>query len=110
MSMSIQMITNNLSVIMAVICAVCVLISVITEFTKEIGFLSRIPTMLQVLVLSVVVCLIAFFVWASYMQIQVIWYYVVAVIFISFIVALITAKGWDYLIEIIRRFWRKDLK
>lgn len=108
--MSIQMITNNLSVIMAVICAVCVLISVITEFTKEIGFLSRIPTMLQVLVLSVVVCLIAFFAWASYMQIHVIWYYVVAVIFISFIVALITAKGWDYLIEIIRRFWRKDLK
>lgn len=108
--MSIQMITNNLSVIMAVICAVCVLISVITEFTKEIGFLSRIPTMLQVLMLSVVVCLIAFFAWVSYMQIQVIWYYVVAVIFISFIVALITAKGWDYLIEIIRRFWRKDLK
>ncbi|MCM1269379.1 MAG: hypothetical protein NC247_01970 [Ruminococcus flavefaciens] len=108
--MSIQLITNNLSLILAIICALCVVISVITEFTKEIGFLNRIPTMLQVLVLSVVVCLIAFFAFASYMQIRIIWYYVVAVIFISFIVALITAKGWDYLIEIIRRFWRKDLK
>ena len=108
--MNIQMITNNFSVIMAIICAICVLVSVITEFTKEIGFLSRIPTMLQVLVLSVAVCLIAFFAWASYAGIQIVWYYVVAVIFISFIIALVTAKGWDYLIEIIRRFWRQDLK
>ena len=31
----------------------------------------------------------------------------VAVIFISFIVAIITAKGWDFFINIINRFWRK---
>lgn len=107
MSVTLQAIIDNMSIIIAVICALCVIISVITEFTKEIGFLNKIPTSLQVLVLSIVVCVLAFFMFISYMNIQFVWYYLVAVIFISFIVAIITAKGWDFFIDIIKRFWRK---
>lgn len=109
MNISIQTIVNYSSIILAIICALCVLVSVITEFTKEIGFLKRIPTILQVLVLSVVVCMITFFAFISYMHIQFVWYYLAAVIFASFIIAIITAKGWDYLLEIVRRYWRKDI-
>ena len=101
MSVTLQAIIDNMSIILAVICALCVIISVITEFTKEIGFLNKIPTSLQVLVLSIVVCVLAFFMFISYMNIQFVWYYLVAVIFISFIVAIITAKGWDFFIDII---------
>lgn len=108
MSVTLQAIIDNMSIILAVICALCVIISVITEFTKEIGFLNKIPTSLQVLVLSIVVCVLAFFMFISYMNIQFVWYYLVAVIFISFIVAIITAKGWDFFINIIKRFWRRD--
>lgn len=108
MSVTLQAIIDNMSIILAVICALCVIISVITEFTKEIGFLNKIPTSLQVLVLSIVVCVLAFFMFISYMNIQFAWYYLVAVIFISFIVAIITAKGWDFFINIIKRFWRRD--
>ena len=104
MSVTLQAIIDNMSIILAVICALCVIISVITEFTKEIGFLNKIPTSLQVLVLSIVVCVLAFFMFISYMNIQFVWYYLVAVIFISFIVAIITAKGWDFFINIISRF------
>ena len=107
MNVTLQAIIDNMSIILAVICALCVIISVITEFTKEIGFLNKIPTSLQVLVLSIVVCVLAFFMFISYMNIQFVWYYLVAVIFISFIVATITAKGWDFFIYIIKRFWRK---
>lgn len=106
MNVTLQAIIDNMSIILAVICALCVIISVITEFTKEIGFLNKIPTSLQVLVLSIVVCVLAFFMFISYMNIQFVWYYLVAVIFISFIVAIITAKGWDFFINIIKRFWR----
>lgn len=109
MNISIQTVVNYSSIILAVICALCVMVSVITEFTKEIGFLKRIPTILQVLVLSVIVCMIAFFAFISYMHIQFVWYYLAAVIFASFIIAIITAKGWDYLLEIVRRYWRKDI-
>lgn len=107
MNVTLQTIIDNMSIILTVICALCVIISVITEFTKEIGFLNKIPTSLQVLVLSIVVCVLAFFMFISYMNIQFVWYYLVAVIFISFIVAIITAKGWDFFINIINRFWRK---
>lgn len=106
--MNIQMIIDNMSIVLIAICAVCVLISVITEFTKEIGFLNKIPTPLQVLVLSLIICVVAFFAFISYMKIAFAWYYLVAVIFISFIIAIITAKGWDYLIEIVKRFYRTN--
>ena len=101
-----EVLINNASVILAVICSICILISVITEFTKEIGFLNKIPTMLQVLVLSLIICIVAFFAVISYKHIALVWYYLVAVIFGSFIIALITAKGWEYFIEIIKRYWR----
>ena len=108
--MNIQTVISNVSTILAVICALCVMVSIITEFTKEIGFLKKIPTDLQVLALSIIVCVIAFFMLISYMHIQFVWYYLVAVIFISFIIAIITAKGWDYLLNIVKRYYRKDIK
>lgn len=105
---NIQTIIDNMSIILIAICAICVLISVITEFTKEIGFLNKIPTSLQVLILSLVICVVIFFAFISYMNIQFMWYYLVATIFIGFIIAIITAKGWDYLIGIIKRFYRTN--
>ena len=104
----VEMVTQCSSVAIAVIAAVCILVSVITEFTKEISFLKKIPTSLQVLVLCEVVCVVAFFAFISYMKIAFVWYYLVAVIFAAFIIALICAKGWDYFMEIVKRFWKKQ--
>lgn len=104
---NLDVIVNNISTVLVAICAMCIMISVITEFTKEIGFLKKIPTNLQVLVLSIIVCTVAFFAVISYMNIAFVWYHLVAVIFLSFIVAIITAKGWEYFIDIIKRYWKK---
>lgn len=106
---NIKVIFDNTTIILAVICAMCVLISVITEFTKELKLFKKIPTSLQVLVLSIIVCITTFFAYISYANIKFVWYYLVAVIFASFIIAIITAKGWDYLITIVKRFYRKDI-
>lgn len=100
---------SNVTTILIVIAAICTLVSVITEFTKEIGVLNRIPTDLQVLVLSVIICTIGFFAYLSYAGIAFVWYYLVAVVFAAFIVAIICTKGWDYLINIWKRFFRKEL-
>lgn len=104
----VEMVTQYSSIAIAVIAAVCILVTVITEFTKEIGFLKRIPTTLQVLVLTQVICVVAFFAFISYMKIPFVWYYLVAVVFAAFIVAMICAKGWDYFMEIVKRFWKKQ--
>lgn len=104
----VEMMTQYSSIILAFIAAVCILVTVITEFTKEIGVLNRIPTALQVLVLSLIICVVAYLAFISYMKIALIWYHLVAVVFGAFIIALICAKGWDYFMEIVKRFWKKQ--
>lgn len=105
--MNIELIISNASQLIVAVAVICTLISAITEFTKEIGVLDRIPTALQVLVLSIVICVISFFAYISYAGIAFVWYYLVAVIFAAFIVALVCCKGWDYLLDIWKRFYRK---
>lgn len=105
--MNIEFIIENASKIILIVAAICTLISVITEFTKGIGFLDKIPTKFQVLILSLVICVIGFFAYLSCASIAFVWYYLVAVIFAAFIVAIVCCKGWDYLFEIWDRFYRK---
>lgn len=100
---------TNMSMILLIAAAICTLVSIITEFTKEIGILNRIPTDLQVLVLSIIICTIVFFAYISYAKINFVWYYLVATIFAAFVIAIICTKGWDYLIGIWKRFYRKEL-
>ena len=94
--MNIEFIIENASKIILIVAAICTLISVITEFTK-----------VQVLILSLAICVIGFFAYLSYASIAFVWYYLVAVIFAAFIVAIVCCKGWDYLFEIWARFYRK---
>lgn len=107
---TVETIMANISIVIIVVAVLCTVISVITEFTKEIGFLKKIPTSLQVLVLSLIVCVVALFMYLSYAKIAFVWYYLVAVILASFLVAIICTKGWDYLIDIWKRFYKKDIK
>ena len=100
---------TNMSMILLVAAAICTLVSIITDFTKEIGILKLIPTDLQVLVLSIIICTIVFFAYISYAKISFVWYYLVATIFAAFVIAIICTKGWDYLIGIWKRFYRKEL-
>lgn len=103
-----ELILSNVSQLLIVVAVICTLISVITEFTKEIGFLKKIPTSLQVLILSIIICVVAFFAYISYAGIPFMWYYLIAVILASFIVAIVCCKGWDYLLEIWKRFYKKE--
>lgn len=67
-------------------------------------------TSLQVLILSIIICVTAFFAYISYAKITFVWYYLVAVIFASFIVAIVCCKGWEYLITIWKRFYKPEDK
>lgn len=105
--LSLEYMLNHTSLFLTLVAGVCILISVITEFTKEIGFLNRIPTNLQVLVLSLIICITGFFAYLSYANMTFEWYYLVAIIFASFVVALISAKGWNYFADIVKRYYKK---
>lgn len=105
-----EMIINNASIILLVVACICTLVSVITQFIKELSWLSTVPTQLVVLLLSEAVTLLTFFAYASYISMAVRWYYILAVIFAGFIIAYITANGWDSLVKLFSRFYKnKDM-
>lgn len=91
-----------------IIAVICTFISVVTEFTKDIGFLREIPTSLQVLVLSFLTCTLLLIAYLSYKGIEFVWYYILAIIFASFLIAIICCRGWDFLIDIWKRFYRSQ--
>lgn len=105
--MNIEFIIENASKIILIVAAICTLISVITEFTKGIGFLDKIPTKFQVLILSLVICVIGFFAYLSYASIAFVWYYGSRHFLRRSSWRSVCCKGWDYLFEIWARFYRK---
>ena len=97
-------ISNNFALFLLVIGALAFLVSVITEVTKNIGFLSRIPTDLQVIVLSTLLCLVSYFAYTSYFNIEIQWYCIAGCFILAFIVAFVAMYGWEKLTKLYNRF------
>ena len=96
---------DRFAVCLVMVAVLCTLISIITEFTKEVGVLKKIPTSFQVLITSVIVCEVGLFVGLSFYHIALLWYYPVASFFGAFVIAILCTRGWDYLISIFKRFY-----
>ncbi len=79
-------------------------VSVIVEVTKNLPWLSKIPTDLEVIVLALILTLVAFFAYMSYMSLAITWYYVVGAIITGFFVAFIAMFGWEKLTALYKRF------
>jgi hypothetical protein len=99
-----EFITNNLMLLLAILGVLAFLVSVITEVTKNIGFLKRIPTDLQVILLSTLLCLVAYFAYTSYFSIDIQWYFVSGCFIAAFIVAFVAMYGWEKLTVLYNRF------
>lgn len=96
---------DRFAVCLVMVAVLCTLISIITEFTKEVGVLKKIPTSFQVLITSVIVCEVGLFVGLSFYHIAFVWNYPVAAFFGAFVIAILCTRGWDYLISIFKRFY-----
>ena len=79
-------------------------VSVITEVTKNVGFLGRIPTALQVIILSIAVCQLAYLAYLSYTHHGLVWYGPVIALIFAFYVAFLAMYGWEKLAELWKRY------
>ena len=68
-------------------------VSVVTEVTKNVGILSRIPTALQVIILSIVICQLAYLAYLSYVGQRMAWYGPVIALIFAFYVAFLAMYG-----------------
>lgn len=102
-----QMIIENINLIIFVAGVICFLVVAITQVTKNLPGLRSIPTDLQVLVLSIVFTMVAYFAYVDMTGFPVTWYFVIAMIVIGFVIALVATKGWTYVAELFWRFQNK---
>lgn len=100
----INLLMSNLILVLTVIGLLAFIVSIITEVTKGLGFLKRIPTDLQVIVLSIILCIFAYFGYISYFVLAIRWYFLVGCIVAAFIVAFVAMYGWNKLSILYLRF------
>lgn len=100
-------ITVIMTVVMAIIGAFAFMVSIITQVFKGVGVLSKIPTDLLVVVLSIGITVTAFVAYMQYIQQAILWYMILAAIMAGFIVAFVAMFGWEKLSELWKRFGRK---
>lgn len=103
-----EFLIQNLTLIMAIIGVLAFLVSTITEVFKGVGFLSKIPTDIVVLVLSIGITVTAFVAYMEYIQQTILWYMIIAAIMAGLIVAFVAMYGWEKLSELWTRFKRGD--
>lgn len=78
-------------------------VNIITQMTKDLGVISKIPTKLYCLILSFVVTFITFACYVSYTNLELKLYYIISVIFASFCVSYIATYGFDSFKEIYKK-------
>lgn len=101
---------SNLSTILIAVAIICTVTSIITQFTKEWGMLKKVPTSLVVVILSTAITIVVFIAFMSYKNYTVTWYMLLAAVVTGIVIAYITCNGWDSLIKLFKRFYKKDLK
>lgn len=95
---------DNLVTLLAAIGSLALIVSIITEVTKDVAIIHKIPTDIKVLVLSLTLTLVSYFAYISYSGTAIIWYYVVATIITGFIVAYVVLYGWNKLVDLYKKF------
>lgn len=99
-----EMLFTNMTAILAVIGALAFIVSVITQVFKGVGVLSKIPTDILVLVLSIGITVTAFVAYMQYIQQTIIWHMILAAILAGFLVAFVAMYGWEKFAELWSRF------
>ena len=91
--------------IMTFIGVMAFLVSIITEVLKKWEWLDRkMPTQLLTIILSVVLCPLAYIALMVYCKQVIDWFIVFASFLAAFVVAMVAMDGWDRVKELASRF------
>ena len=95
--------TSMLATLFVVIGALVFLVNVIVQVTKQFV---PIKTDFYVLILSIILSIISYFVYIGYTGSSFVWYYFVAAVFLGFLVCYVAQNGWEKFIKL----WEESQK
>ena len=79
------------------------LVSCITQVIKDLPWVTKIPTSVVALCVSLILCPVAVVIACQYYKIVIEWYYIFASFIAAFIVYLVATGGWERVTEIWQR-------
>ncbi len=79
------------------------LVSIITQVIKEMPGLVNIQTNAVALVISLILCPLAVIILCIWLNIRIIWYYIIGAVIAAFIVYLVATGGWEKVSEMWNR-------
>ena len=100
--MDMTVVTNYAATLLTVIAVLVALTNIVVEVLKKLTW-NKIPTDLLAIIVAVALTMLAFFAWASYAGIAVLWYYIAAAIVVGLMVAYAAMFGFDKLKEILTK-------
>ena len=98
--MDINHLYNMAATLLTIIAVLVALTNIVVEVLKKATW-NLIPTDLLAILVALGLTLLAFFAWAAYAQIQIMWYYIAAAVLVGIMVAYAAMFGFDKLKEII---------
>ncbi len=101
--MNMEILMQYITYVLIAIGALAFIVSVITQVIKEMPGLKNIQTNAVALVVSLILCPLAVVILCIYLQIAIIWYYIVGVVIAAFIVYLVATGGWEKVSEMWNR-------
>ena len=98
--MNVNEMMQYISYLLIAIGVMAFIVSIITQVIKTWPKLDTLPTSAVVIVLSLVLCPVAFIAMMSWMNRPIEWYMIFACFLAAFVVALVAMDGWERLKEI----------
>ena len=93
--MNMELLMQYITYVLIAIGVLAFLTSIITQVIKEMPGLKNIQTNAVALVIALILCPLAVVTLCIYLQIKIVWYYIVGAVIAAFIVYLVATGGWE---------------
>ncbi len=93
--MNMELLMQYITYALIAIGALAFLVSIITQVIKEMPGLKNIQTNAVALVIALILCPLAVVILCIYLQIAIMWYYIIGAVIAAFVVYLVATGGWE---------------